>query len=87
MSRPAGLSLRVQDAGAGAICDDILAALPHWFGFPASVAAYVESAQRGPAVVATLNELFLDGKIEAGVVDQAIKDLGIDADKANPAIS
>jgi pyruvate dehydrogenase E1 component len=38
-------------------------------------------------VVATLNELFLDGKIEAGVVDQAIKDLGIDADKANPAIS
>jgi len=38
-------------------------------------------------VVATLNELFLDGKIEAGVVDQAIKDLGIDAEKSNPAIS
>jgi pyruvate dehydrogenase E1 component len=38
-------------------------------------------------VVATLNELFLDGKIEAGVVDQAIKYLGIDADKLNPAIS
>jgi pyruvate dehydrogenase E1 component len=38
-------------------------------------------------VVATLNELFLDGKIEAGVVDQAIKCLGIDADKPNPAIS
>jgi pyruvate dehydrogenase complex dehydrogenase (E1) component len=37
--------------------------------------------------VATLNELFLDGKIEAGVVDQAIKCLGIDADKLNPAIS
>jgi len=55
MSRPAGLSLRVQDAGAGAICDDILAALPHWFGFPASAAAYVESAERGPTVVATLD--------------------------------
>jgi pyruvate dehydrogenase E1 component len=38
-------------------------------------------------VVATLNELFLDGKIKAGVVDQAIKDLGINPDKLNPAIS
>jgi pyruvate dehydrogenase E1 component len=38
-------------------------------------------------VVATLNELFLDGKIDAGVVEQAIKDLGINADKPNPAIS
>ena len=38
-------------------------------------------------VLATLNELFLDGKIEARVVDQAIKCLGIDADKLNPAIS
>src|SRR5277367_6831878 len=38
-------------------------------------------------VVATLNELFLDGKIEPAVVDQAIKCLGIDADKPNPAIS
>ncbi|MGD0304940.1 MAG: pyruvate dehydrogenase (acetyl-transferring), homodimeric type [Candidatus Acidiferrales bacterium] len=37
--------------------------------------------------VATLNELFLDGKIEACVVDKAIKDLGIDAEKPNPAIS
>ena len=55
MSRPAGLSLRVQDAGAGAICADILAALPHWFGVPASVAAYVESAESGPTVVASLD--------------------------------
>ncbi len=37
--------------------------------------------------VATLNELYLDGKLDAKVVDQAIKDLGIDADKSNPAIS
>jgi GNAT superfamily N-acetyltransferase len=55
MSRPAGLSLRVEGAGAGAICADVLAALPHWFGFADSVAAYVESAENGPTVVATLD--------------------------------
>ena len=44
MSRPAGLALRVQDGGAGAVCAEVLAALPHWFGFPDSVADYVESA-------------------------------------------
>jgi GNAT superfamily N-acetyltransferase len=55
MSRPAGLSLRVQDAGAGAICADILAALPRWFGVPASVAAYIQSAESGPSVVASLD--------------------------------
>ncbi len=38
-------------------------------------------------VVATLNELFLEGKIKPGVVDQAIKDLGINPEKLNPAIS
>ena len=37
--------------------------------------------------VATLNELYLDGKLEAAVVDQAIRELGIDANKKNPAIS
>jgi pyruvate dehydrogenase E1 component len=37
--------------------------------------------------VATLNELFLDGKIGAGVVEKAIKCLGIDAEKPNPATS
>jgi GNAT superfamily N-acetyltransferase len=55
MSRPAGLSLRVQDAGSGAICRDVLAALPDWFGFPESVATYVEAAEREPTVVATLD--------------------------------
>ncbi len=55
MTRRPGLSLRVQDAGAGAICADILAALPDWFGFPDSVAAYIESAENGPTVVATLD--------------------------------
>jgi pyruvate dehydrogenase E1 component len=38
-------------------------------------------------VVATLNELFLDGKIESSVVEKAIKCLGIDAEKLNPAVS
>jgi pyruvate dehydrogenase E1 component len=35
-------------------------------------------------VLATLNELFLDGKIDGGVVKKAIADLGIDAEKPNP---
>ena len=38
-------------------------------------------------VVATLNELAGDGAIEAKVVQQAITDLGINAEKPNPAIS
>ncbi|MFZ0523426.1 MAG: pyruvate dehydrogenase (acetyl-transferring), homodimeric type [Candidatus Acidiferrales bacterium] len=37
--------------------------------------------------LATLNELFLDGKIQAAVVEKAIVDLGIDAEKPNPVIS
>src|SRR5271154_4290211 len=38
-------------------------------------------------VLATLNELFLDGKIEGAAVEQAIIDLGINAEKPNPVIS
>jgi pyruvate dehydrogenase E1 component len=37
--------------------------------------------------LATLNELLLDGKIESSVVEQAIQDLGIDAEKTNPVTS
>ncbi len=37
--------------------------------------------------LATLHELFVDGKIERSVLDKAIKELGINADKPNPAIS
>ncbi len=37
--------------------------------------------------LATLNELFLDGKIEAAVVEKAIADLGINAEKPNPVNS
>jgi pyruvate dehydrogenase E1 component len=37
--------------------------------------------------LATLHELFIDGKIERKLIDQSIKDLGIDPEKLNPAIS
>jgi pyruvate dehydrogenase E1 component len=37
--------------------------------------------------VATLSELLKDGQIDAKVVQQAIKDLGINPDKPNPAVS
>jgi pyruvate dehydrogenase E1 component len=37
--------------------------------------------------LATLHELFVDGKIDRKVIDQAIKDLGIDPEKLNPVIS
>jgi len=38
-------------------------------------------------VLATLNDLARDGKIEVSVVQKAIKDLGINPDKPNPAVS
>jgi pyruvate dehydrogenase E1 component len=37
--------------------------------------------------IATLHELFIDGKLERSVLDKAIKDLGIDPEKLNPVIS
>ena len=37
--------------------------------------------------LATLYELQQDGKIERGVIDKAIKDLGINPEKPNPVIS
>src|SRR5262249_5319075 len=37
--------------------------------------------------LATLHELLLDGKIERSVLEKAIKELGIDAEKSNPVIS
>jgi len=37
-------------------------------------------------VVATLSGLFREGKIDAGVVDNAIKELGVDTEKANPVM-
>jgi pyruvate dehydrogenase E1 component len=38
-------------------------------------------------VVATLSALMREGKVEAKLVAQAIKDLGVNAEKPNPAIS
>jgi GNAT superfamily N-acetyltransferase len=52
---PAGLVVQVENGGVGPICAEILAALPHWFGFPDSVAAYVAAADREPTAVATLD--------------------------------
>jgi pyruvate dehydrogenase E1 component len=37
--------------------------------------------------LATLHELFIDGKIDHRVIDKAIKDLGLDPEKLNPVIS
>ena len=37
--------------------------------------------------LATLHELYSDGKIDKSVVDKAIDDLGIDREKLNPAVS
>ena len=37
-------------------------------------------------VLATLGDLARDGKIEASVVKKAIKDLGINPEKPNPAV-
>ena len=37
--------------------------------------------------LATLHELYSDGKLERSVVDKAIKDLGINPDKSNPVTS
>jgi len=37
--------------------------------------------------IATLHELFTDGKIERSILDKAIKDLGINPDKSNPVVS
>jgi GNAT superfamily N-acetyltransferase len=55
MGGPAGLALRVQQEGSGAVCADVLGALPEWFGFPDSVADYVESAGTHPTVVAAVD--------------------------------
>jgi GNAT superfamily N-acetyltransferase len=55
MHEPANLALRIQDSGAGPICQQILDTLPTWFGLPESVANYVRTADTNPTVVATLD--------------------------------
>jgi GNAT superfamily N-acetyltransferase len=46
--------LRIDESGSGPLCQEILAALPTWFGLPDSVADYVAVADANPTVVATL---------------------------------
>jgi ribosomal protein S18 acetylase RimI-like enzyme len=50
----AGLQLQLRETGGGAVCRDILATLPTWFGLPDSVAGYVALAERTPTLVAGL---------------------------------
>jgi len=54
MHRPADLELRVEETGSGGTCRSVLAALPHWFGFPESVNDYVAAAEHNPTVVASV---------------------------------
>ncbi len=56
MTHPVDLvpELRVQPAGAGDACRQVLDTLPHWFGIPESVEDYVAAAETNPTVVATI---------------------------------
>lgn len=40
------------EAGAGAVCAELLATVPHWFGFAEANRAYREVADRSPTLVA-----------------------------------
>ena len=53
---PDNLVLRDLTTGAGPVCRDILAALPTWFGIPASVEDYVAAADRNPTVVGSCGD-------------------------------
>ncbi len=53
---PDDLVLRDLTTGAGAVCRSILAALPTWFGVPASVEDYVAAAERNPTVVGSCRD-------------------------------
>ena len=46
------LSIEHRAAGSGAICREILATIPEWFGMPASNAEYEHLSEVGPAVIA-----------------------------------
>jgi ribosomal protein S18 acetylase RimI-like enzyme len=53
---PDDLVLRDLTVGAGPVCRRILAALPTWFGIPASVMDYVSAAERNPTVVGSYGD-------------------------------
>ena len=46
------LNILRRDGGCGALCAEILAELPEWFGMPAPNAAYADLAEIGPAWLA-----------------------------------
>jgi GNAT superfamily N-acetyltransferase len=50
------VSTRIAISGSGQICQEILDALPHWFGIPASVADYVAAADGSPSVIASAGD-------------------------------
>jgi ribosomal protein S18 acetylase RimI-like enzyme len=50
------------ETGGGAICAELLATVPHWFGIPASNEEYRRVADRCPTLVAT------DGRQPVGFV-------------------
>ena len=53
---PDDLVLRDLTTGAGPVCRRILAALPTWFGIPASVEDYAATAERNPTVVGSCRD-------------------------------
>ncbi|HEY6427594.1 MAG TPA: GNAT family N-acetyltransferase [Acidimicrobiales bacterium] len=53
---PDGMVLRDLTTGAGPTCRRVLAALPTWFGIPASVEEYVAAADSNPTVVASCDD-------------------------------
>ena len=47
--------LRIEEAGSGATCRQILETLPTWFGIPEAVEDYVNVANANPTVIASLD--------------------------------
>lgn len=54
--RPIDVEIEQLEVGAGAVCAQILATLPAWFGIPEANAAYVEAADAHPTFVAFEND-------------------------------
>jgi ribosomal protein S18 acetylase RimI-like enzyme len=48
------IELRDERRGSGAICEEILTALPSWFGIPDSVRNYATVADQTPTVIASV---------------------------------
>jgi ribosomal protein S18 acetylase RimI-like enzyme len=55
--RAGGLRIEIRSSGSGALCRQLLDALPDWFGIPEAVDEYVFKAERATAVVAIANML------------------------------